>query len=272
MKNLRNLILSLACLTAGCVSNPYHRNYSSTLSEHVPKTEATGFVATAGEPRLLSTNDIREDAIKLLEQGYFPIGRAKFREQLIDGQAALEQAREVGADVVLVKQVHVGTATYSVPVSDWTPDRTIVTNESAQTRDQATNNVQSFDKQTVTIIEGEYQTRYQAETVDYYDHTAVFWKKTLDPLFGVCVAELDDAQRKSIQSNKGVAVRAVIKRSPAFLADLFRGDILRRFAGKDVLDADEFFGLVAANAGKTVDLEFWRDGQNIQKKVSLRTR
>jgi hypothetical protein len=270
-KRIFFVIPALAFL-AGCVSNPYKRNYTGTLSEHLPKSEPNGFVAATGEPQLLSSSDIRQDGLRLLEQGYFPIGRAKFREQLIDGRLALEQAREVGADVVLVKQQHVGSETYSVPVPEWTPDRTIVVNESAQTHDQATNNVQTFDKQTVTVIEGEYQTRYQNETVEYYDHTAIFWKKTVDPVFGVCVSELDDAQRKGIQSNKGVAVKAVVKRSPAFMADLFRGDILRRFAGKDVLGAEEFFDLVSANAGKTVDLELWRDGQSLKKKVVLRSR
>ncbi len=259
-------------LLAGCVMNPYKRNYTTQLSAKVPHGEVEGFLPSSLTPKLLSSTSIAKDAVKLLEQGYFPIGRSVFREQLIDGSAALEEAKEVGADLVLVKQEHAGTGTYSVPVGDWTPDRSITTTEAVRTENADGTGAQISQRQSTTVIAGEYETHYELQTVEYYDHTAVYWRKVQPPRFGVYVSEMEDADRQAIQSNKGVVVRAVINGSPAFLGDLFRDDILRSFGSDEILGVDDFLAKVAASAGKEVELRLWRNGQDLTKTVKLNAR
>lgn len=264
----RLLWLPVLALLAGCVTNPYKTRYSPEIHKKVPKGEALVFAPSSGRPELLSSTDIKADAIQLLEQGYYPIGRSEFREQKIDGAAALRHARDIGADLVLVKQEHAGTGTYSVPVNDWQPDRRIITNETVASRNADGSSVALSERQTTTVIEGEYATHYELQSVDYYEHTAVYWRKLQPPRFGVYLAELDDATRKAIQSNKGVSVRAVVRRSPAFLADLFRGDVLRRVDGQEILGVEDFFEKIARKSGG-VDVDVWREGRELKKRVAL---
>lgn len=257
---------------AGCVTNPYKRNYTSQLPEKVPRGEVQFAQGAAVQPKLLTSTDIGKDAVKLLEKGYYPLGRAAFREQLIDGAAALEQAQAVGADLVLVKKEHAGTGTYNMPVGDWSPDRSITTTEAVRTTNADGTGGQVSERESTTIIPGVYETHYELQTIEYYDHTAVFWKKVQPPRFGAYVSDLEDADRQAIQSNKGVVIRAVVSKSPAFLADLFRGDILVRFDDEDILDVDDYLDKVAENAGKAVDVTVWRAGKPLTKRVTLGAR
>ena len=256
-------------LLAGCAGNPYKRNFTTQLSDKVPQGETSSFLPSAPQPTLLSSTSIPTDAIKLLEKGYFPIGRSKFREQLIDGRAALEEAKEIGADLVLVKQEHAGTGTYTVPVGDWSPDRSITTTETVRTENADGTAAQLSTRENTTIISGEYQTHYEVQTVDYYDHTAVYWRRVAKPHFGAYVTELDAAQRKASGSNKGVAVEALITGSPAFQADLFEGDIIRSINGKALAGVEDYLAKLPATPGQTIELEVWRDGALLTKTVTL---
>jgi C-terminal processing protease CtpA/Prc len=270
---MRRAILFSALLgLAACASNPYRDTYTSQLSDKVPLGEPASLLPAQAEPQLLSSQDMKADAIKLLEQGYRPIGRSKFQGTHVDASAAVEQARAVGADVVVVRERFLATNTYAQPVGDWTPDRQIVTDNTTVTRNQAAGSpdqVQTQTQQSVTTIEGEYQVHYEPVSYDTYEQTASYWRRAPAPTLGLLVSELGDAERKAIQSNKGVLVKAVVRKSPAFLADCFRGDIVRQLGDHEVLGADDFFEAVQAQAGKSVALVLWRDGKTLNKTVTL---
>ena len=65
-------------------------------------------------------------------------------------------------------------------------------------------------------------------------------------------------------------VRAVIKGSPAFLADFLRDDVITSFAGETIYDRDRFFELVTANTGQDVTVELLRRGEPRTVTVRLR--
>lgn len=252
-----------------CVSNPYQVTYTPQVHAKVPRAEPASLLPSSGAPQLLSSQDLRNDSIDLLESGYRPIGRSSFKGLRVHASQALQQAQAVGADVVLVRQEHVGSATYAQPVHDWIPDRRIVTQETVSNRSSDSEKVDYQMRQSVTTIEGEYAVRYVPQSIDTYEHTASYWRRAPAPVLGVMVSELDEEQRRAVQSNRGVVVRVVLRRSPAFLADLFRGDIVRRIGPHTVVGADDFFEQVLANAGKSVELELWREGRALKKKVEL---
>jgi len=136
------LALGLAlALLAGCASNPYKTSYTSMLSDKVPKGEPVDLEPASGPPSLLTSKDMRADSIQLLEKGYRPIGRSKFRGEFVDSRSALAQAQLVGAEMVVVMQKFVSTETRSVAVMDYTPDRRIVTQDQTQTTSSAANDV-----------------------------------------------------------------------------------------------------------------------------------
>jgi C-terminal processing protease CtpA/Prc len=64
-------------------------------------------------------------------------------------------------------------------------------------------------------------------------------------------------------------VYAVIKDSPAFRADILKGDILRKIGDIDIYDLKNFQQVMVQYAGQKVHVEILRDGQAIKKDIQL---
>ncbi len=256
----------LLLLSTGC-GNPYRKNYLSTLDQWPGKTAR--LLPPGGPPRLISSSDVKSDSIAMLENGYLMVGHAAFRGARIDEKQALEQARSVGAAAVMVDKRFVNTVSESIPMNEWIPDRIIGTTERVVVTD-GSETPKVVQKDSTTVIQGEFRTHYIQQSVDYYDYEATFWAKAAPPAFGVFVRELDDAAKASIQSNKGVVVKAVVKDSPAFDADLLKGDILVSMGESEIRHPEGFFQLLRENKGKTVTVRFVRGGVKKMVKVTLR--
>ncbi|HNW91554.1 MAG TPA: S1C family serine protease, partial [bacterium] len=126
-------------------------------------------------------------------------------------------------------------------------------------------------ERTITqVIQGEAQVRYVPQAVDYYSYSATFWRKTRPALFGVYVQPLDEATRRQLQSNRGVIVKIVVNRSPAFDADILRGDIITRFAGEPVADPADLFAKIKRLAGREVTVTLVRNSAAREITVRLR--
>jgi len=258
-------LMVLGLLAAGC-GNPYRKNYLSTLDQWPGKSAR--LLPLSGEPRLLSSTDVKSDSIAMLENGYLMVGHAAFRGARIDEKQALEQARSVGAAAVMVDKRFVNTVSESIPMNEWIPDRIIGTTERVVVTD-GSETPKVVQKDSTTVIQGEFRTHYVQQNVDYYDYEATFWAKAAPPAFGVFVRELDDAAKAAIQSNKGVIVKAVVKDSPAFDADLLKGDVLVSLGGEPIRHPQGFFELLRQNKGKTVQVQLMRAGVKKTLKVSL---
>jgi len=82
------------------------------------------------------------------------------------------------------------------------------------------------------------------------------------------VVDLTDDLRRQIGTNRGVLVHAVIKGSPAFNADVMRGDVITKI-GEDITPDRKSFGATMQQyAGQEVVLETYRDG--VKREVRLR--
>jgi regulator of sigma E protease len=66
-----------------------------------------------------------------------------------------------------------------------------------------------------------------------------------------------------------VRVADIVKDSPASKTGIVKDDIITRIDGKTVLDSADFSEQTAANAGKTVIIEYERDGQHRQTTATL---
>ncbi len=109
-------------------------------------------------------------------------------------------------------------------------------------------------------------------SVNRYDYFASYWIKLKPPVFGVHVRELSPELKQKIGSNKGVVVIAVEKGSPAFAADILRGDILKRIGNQEVLDPKTFSETTSQYAGKKVTVIFLRDGKELTKEILFNER
>ena len=261
-----NILLLLAFI-AGC-GNPYREHYLSTLEKR-NKDELASILPPSGPPKLVSSNDLIADSLKMREDGYLLIGRSKFRSGPIDEKQALDYAKQAGAEVVLVNHKYVNTVTESVPMGQWVPGQQIDHNETTVIQNGAATPT-VIQKQSSTVVQGEFQTVYVEQNTDYYDYAATFWARAKTPIFGVLIKALDDKTKAQIGSNKGVLVRAVVNNSPAFDADILRDDVLMSLEGDAITGPDQFFDLVARNAGKTVPVELNRGGNILTVSVKIR--
>ena len=76
-----------------------------------------------------------------------------------------------------------------------------------------------------------------------------------------------DDEHHEINTNKGVSVIAVVKKSPAYFADIFKGDIILRFDGEYVFDKDDFLTKIKDHKGETINLDLMRDGKLLAKGI-----
>jgi hypothetical protein len=257
----------LLLFAAGC-ANPYQINYLSTVQKW-PGDVTNRLLKPKGPPKLVTTEDVKKDARTLLESGYVLLGKAKFRDRKLDESLALQQGKAVGAWLVLVASKYVNTVTESMPFNQWTPDQTTITSETTQIQHDPRKPPETIQKQTVQTVQGELQTTYVPENVAYYDYSAAFWAKTKPSILGVLVQPLSDDLKKQYETNKGVGVFVVINGSPAFNADILKGDLLMSLAGEEIVTPDQFFDIVNRHAGQAVELGLIRDGKSMTVQLRL---
>ena len=243
---------------------------------------------------------MKKDAQSMLEYGYVLLGRSKFKDEKIDEDEALDQATAIGAWVVMVSEKYIGTKTKSVPVVTWvSQDQTITeypqvpieapkilagdrdektpVEEGRGNSSDATGKLQRDSQQPpgvaqpvqVTTTTLQEQVTYVPEDVDYYQYAATYWAKTKPSPFGVIVQSRGGDSPKPDQVHQGVVVKAVVVKSPAYVANVLAGDVLVNLAGETIVSPDQFFDIVDRNAGKAVTLSLTRNGQAMTLPIQL---
>ncbi len=93
---------------------------------------------------------------------------------------------------------------------------------------------------------------------------------------GVSIQELDQSTRRAIGLPKqldGILVADVFDNQPADKAGVRRGDIILSISGQNVSNVNELRNVVAAiRPGKTVALVVFRDGEKIEKEITITER
>lgn len=166
----------------------------------------------------------------MLEDGYLLIGYSSFNGK-VNEDDALVQAKNVHASTVF---------TYS----------------------QYTNTVSSFVPVSVGM-----QTMYFPNNINRSDYFASYWIKTKPAILGVHLQDLTADLRQKNRTNKGAFVIAVIKNSPAFSADIFRGDILKKVGNIEIADAKNCVEAINLQTGKKTTVSILREGNEIEKEI-----
>ena len=246
--------LVLAALGAGCASNPFVENYrpdNSNLVAAEPLAVGHGSVPQVESGRVPPG----EDASRLLREGYVRLGDAAFRSTDPGDKKAIAQAKAVGADLVMIYRSNAQTVTgiNSYPVSN--PQTIGVYGPKGH----------------VTHVVTTSGTRTEYETYQYQicDHLAIFWAKGGTPILGACLREPNPEEKQRTGSNKGAVVAAVVKRSPAFAADLLEGDLLQAIDGQAVLDPQNANLLLEERRGREIQLDIRRNSGPATIKVKL---
>lgn len=250
---------------SGCM-NPYRTNFNVTLNK-MPPWIGQRLAPPSAKPELLKSDDIRSDNWKLFERGYVMIGFAKFDGPPTDVGLALSQGKAAGADIVAIQDVYTKTLTETVAVTQWPADQTTEVHEESTIN--GPRGPHTVSRTTEVSTSQSPETVYVPRDIDYYEHSATFWRKIENPLFGALVMDLSDQQKQQLQSNHGLVVRAIMTDSPAFAADLLKGDIILTINGEPAPSAQRFYQNLAGLAGKEVVMAVRRGATTIERRATL---
>lgn len=250
------LLVGLLSLSfyAAAVENPYEKNYFKQNT-----ADLQSFVANP-QTKMFISNHKDEDNIPMLESGYDLMGFSEFEAGDVAPDLALAHAKAIKADTVLV-YVKYGAE------------------KSAASKLQA---IRDAAKTT-----GEIDEKALKDEGTQYRYYASYWAKLPTPLLGVHIIQLKPIKseldagaeasvsagdEKSIPTDNGLTILAVIKDSPAAKAHLLRGDVLQKIGDIALEKPEALYAAVKQYQGQTVDIAYERAGQAAMTKAALNKR
>ncbi len=261
-------ILALTLLTlSGCEAgySQFYRPTNGVTPDKIamyratppPKTPAVDHAPAAG----------RELVDAYLRHGYVLVGYSSFNSGRRQSESdAIGQGEKVQADIVLIVDAHyTGSRTTSEPIT--TPTTSTTYTNGTATAIGPGGTATAYGNSTSTTYGT--QTNYVPFTVNRFDYGALYFVKRKPMVLGVYMRDLDDSERGALQSNKGVFVLLVVDGSPAFDADILRGDIIVSMDGEPATNYVAFQDALLIKRNKTVRLSIVRNGQTILKEAKL---
>jgi membrane-associated protease RseP (regulator of RpoE activity) len=227
-KMLAVALLTLCVQTVQAAENLYEKNYKEQNSGNLKSLQANPYT------KMYVSNHFDEDNISMLENGYDMIGSSGFEAGSIAPDLALEHAKSIKADVVLV---------YSKYASKKSPLSKL------QTIKEAAKTTGEIDPE---VMEGDEE---------QYKYYASYWAKIPMPLLGLHVIKLKHKEQESevFVEEPGLKILAVIKGSSAFKAGLKRGDVLLTMGAIDLQTPAQLSQAIGKYKGKEVKITYKRN-------------
>lgn len=252
----------------GC-ARPYAKYYHDLIRG----MDTSNLIFTTEEPILFQGTNLEADTLKMVEDGYALIGYSSFIGPKFNENQAIYQAKQLKASVVVVYSKYFDTKSGIRPLV--LPDvKTSVSSGQATAYGSAfgsggyaSGSATAYGTGTTTTYGT--KTIYTPYSIDRFEQGATYWVKVKRSLFGALVNDLPSELRQKTGSNKGVLVIAVVKGTPAFSADILRGDVIKKVNNTEILDRNHFAVTILANANKKVNITILRDGKEMVKEVHL---
>jgi hypothetical protein len=254
MQNIRYLFC--LCWLVGCQSS-YEKFYvhDDSALDIVIELGADGV-----DPLIYSsTGDFDLDQRRMFENGYFQIGYSSFNGAIEDEDKIIQQAKKVGAQVVVVTSSFTNSVTSSIPITTNTP---------VTTYHQGTANSYGYGGSAYGTYSGTSTTyvpttNYIPMTVNRYDQTAIFFRQMKPACLGFLSGEISTMERQRIGTNSGQKVAAVRIDSPIYVADIVPGDILLEIDGNKIYENKE----IDVKSNQKVTLSIFRNDSIMQKEI-----
>lgn len=262
---MRAITLILACMGMGGCATGYTEFYKPL--PNADQTIARRLSAAPEEPSVeRDSGDWREIADKLARRGYVPIGSSSFNSgEEEDDDDAIAQAQSIGADlVVIITPQHTETRTANIPIT--TPTTTTSYTTGSATAYGPGGTATAYGNSTTTTYGS--KTTYIPMTINRYDFGALYFVK-IKVQFGAYFRDLNDAERLSMETNKGAAIVLLVDGSPAYDSDLLVGDVVLSLNGERVAGVESMLDLISKNAGSDANLTIIRNGKEILKIVPI---
>lgn len=254
-------------LLAGC-ANDYARFYT----DETGGVFSTNLEMLGGEPKIFSgtpgPTGRDDDSIKMLEDGYFMVGHSSFLGEAASQKGLIAQAKKVNASVAIMYSEYSGSETRQMQIN--TPT-TSTTTTNANGSVYGSNGGYANYSGTATSTTRGTETTNIPYTINRYRQAASYWAKVKKFRSGLHTKNLDADTRARIQSNKGVEVIIVVKNTPGFSADIFKGDIIKQMGNTEITDDKAYQAALDKYEGKETDITIYRNGNLITKKIHLGT-
>lgn len=256
---MRQIITLFACFILVACASSHKEFYKPVDAKTLPDVQLLG----KGElPKIFSTNDMERDVKIALSRGYSNIGVSSFNGEATSEKEVVEQAKTVGAVMVLVNSKFTDSRVVTTPL--FLPD-----NETTYHSGYVNGTYGSANYSGTSTT---YGTKVVPITTNQqrYDQTAVYFAKlTKKPKFGLYLENLTPELRARFERNTGALITIVMEDSPAFLANILPGDILIEFNGAQVINAEQMLNLMrtySPNSDKCL-LKIIRNGT--EKSIEL---
>jgi hypothetical protein len=187
---------------------------------------------SSSEPQLFSGKDKVADKHRMEELGFELLGYSDFQAGNVSPEMALQQARKIRADRVLLYSERVSKVPSHVKLQQ--------------------------------LKDAKQSGQPQAESDAIYKYFATYWAKLVKPSLGVHV-KVPSKEEPA----EGLQVLVVIDGSPAQAAGLKKGDSLISIGDVQLLGINDLSQAVKQYAGQTVELVYVRNTMRQQEKLTL---
>jgi serine protease Do len=270
------LVISAAALLTGCATNPFAKYYQSYTNQ-MPALIQSRLLPPSSTPQIITTSaeGYAEEARRLEERGYVILGATSFwgfnptREQIT------EQATKVGADMAIWASAYSHTEQGVRPIFTYIPGQTYTTThygtETANIYGTGgyASGYGTYSGTSTTTTPGTLDTQYVPYQRRIYNHGASFWRRTKPAVFGAALSPVPEDLRTTLQRNTGAYVMLIMPDSPAFKANIMRGDVVIQLADKPVSSPQELINLLSGFAGQKVSVKVLRGNQTLDIDVQL---
>ena len=253
------ILAGAAAMLAGC-ANGYAQFYQPNTNPVV----AQDTIRSGEQPQLRSsTGDPRQDVEIMFTEGYEVVGSASFNGPMNNIHGAIDQAKKVGASIVVANRKYTNTVSGVLPLTMPTT-QTSYTNGTVNA--YGSGGFASGNYSGTTTTYGS-ETTYIPYSVTRYDQQALFFAPIKRVGLGIMPRALTAEEAQALGSQRAVVIRAVRRGSPAYNADILPGDIVRSVNGAAVGDFDDF--RASFHRGAVNHLVLVRAGQTLEKDVNV---
>jgi len=268
--------IGLASLLSGCATNDFTKFYQDR-TVGIPKDVLNQQLQPySGSTQVFTTADPTKDGIDLMRRGYVLLGESGFEGAgRVTNEQLKEQAKTVGADVVLYRNQYQGAEQAAMPLIQYKPGQTSTTYNSGTANASVygsggsaygTGNYSGFS---TTTSPGTYSTTIVPITLHRYAHSALYWRRSKPPVLGIQADNLTDEIRMVLKRNTGAVVKLVMYDTPAFRANMFPGDVIIAVDQTPIDSAQDFHAKVGDFAGKECKITILREGKETELTVKL---
>ena len=244
-------------------ANPYTKFYTDWTKD----ITLQNIEPLVGDPQLTRGTDQKKDFENMAENGYVMLGYSSFSGADVDEEDAIKQAKKINASKAIVYKTYTNSVSGTTRITTPTT-QTSRTNLSGSVYGGAGYAAYSGTGTTTTYGS---RTTYVPYTIDRYDYFASYWARAKKFRLGTYVTDLDADKRAEIKSNKGVVISAVVKGSPAYNADIFKGDILKKIGDVDIYDTEKYTQAIDKYEGRKTEIEIYRGGEILIKNIEIQT-